>query len=312
MIEVVDFLLPRKVRRHKSIALYPETHHPENPLPRAKDFISGVKNRIEDDRLSMVAASVAFYIFLSIFPMLTVIISVYGLALEPQLIQSHIKALGSFVPKDVLDVLSTRIKDLASTQDQHLTLGVIGGILVSLWSANKAMKSVAKALNIAYDAKENRGVIKFNVVTLALTLASSIAFIIALLAIVFVPILVNTALAARAAGLIMVVGSWAGFALVLTGVFLMIYRYAPALHLGWRDLLPGAAATAVLFIIASVGFSLYVGNFGEYDKQYGALGAVVVTMLWLYFGTFIFLLGAEIITQLYRIPETGNKPASNR
>lgn len=229
--------------------------------------------------------------------MLAVAISIYGLALEPQSVQNHINALGSFVPKDVLDVVSARIKDLASTQSHSLSLGVAGGILISLWSANKAMKGTAKALNIAFDKSEDRGFIKLNAVTLALTLASSLAFIIALLAVVFVPILINAALASQAAGLIMTLGSWTAFALVLTGVFLMIYRFAPALRQNWRDLLPGAITAAVLFIIASVGFSLYVANFGEYDKQYGALGAVVVTMLWLYLGAFIFLLGAEIIAQ---------------
>jgi membrane protein len=91
---------------------------------------------------------------------------------------------------------------------------------------------------------------------------------------------------------------------VLTGAFLIIYRYAPALRRNWKNILPGAGTAAVLFIIVSVGFSIYVANFGKYDKQYGALGAVVVTMLWLYFGAFIFLLGAEITAQQHQNRET--------
>lgn len=278
-------------------------------MAESKKFILGVKNRIEDDRLSFVAGSVAFFIFLSIFPMLAVAVSIYGLVLEPQSAQSHIAALSGMMPQDVLDIVSARIKDLASQQNNALTLGVAGGILISLWSANKAMKNVTKALNIAYDTRENRGFIKLNAVTLALTLASSLAFIVALSAVVLVPILVNAALASRSAGLITTLGSWAAFAAVLTGVFLMIYRYAPALRRNWRDLLPGAVTAAILFIIVSVGFSLYVANFGKYDKQYGALGAVVVTMLWLYFGAYIFLLGAEITAQLYQKRETHGQRA---
>lgn len=266
-------------------------------MAKIKEFILGVKNRIEEDRLSMVAAGVAFYVFLSLFPMLAVAISIYGLALDPQSVQNHIEAMGRFVPKDVLDVVSTRIKDLASQQTRSLTLGVAGGILISLWSANKAMKAVAKALNIAYDTREHRGFIKLNAVTLALTLASSLAFIVALSVVVLVPILINAALASQSAGLITTLGSWAVFTLVLTGVFLMIYHYAPALHRGWQNLFPGTIIAAVLFIIVSAGFSLYVANFGEYDKQYGALGAVVVTMLWLYLGAYVFLFGAEITAQ---------------
>lgn len=276
-------------------------------MAKVKTFILGVKNRIQDDRLSLVAASVAFYVFLSIFPMLAVAVSIYGLALDPQSAQNQVNALGSFVPEDVLSVLSARIEDLAATQNHSLTLGVVGGILISLWSANRAMKAVAKALNIAYDTREHRGFIKFNAVTLALTLASSLAFIVALTVVVFVPILINAALASRSAGLMTTLGSWLVFSLFLTGVFLVIYHYAPALHRNWRNLLPGTITAAVLFIIVSAGFSLYVANFGEYDKQYGALGAVVVTMLWLYLGAFVFLFGAEITAQQYQNREESAK-----
>lgn len=252
----------------------------------------------------MVAASVAFYVFLSLFPMLAVAISIYGLVLDPQSAQNHINSLGTVVPKDVLDIVSSRINDLAAKEDRSLTLGLVFGILISLWSANKAMKGIAKALNIAYDTRENRGFFKFNAVTLALTLVSASAFLIALAVIVLVPILVNAVLAARSAGLITTIASWAAFALVLIGIFLMIYRYASTVHWpNWRSLLSGAVIAAVLFIIASAGFSLYVANFGKFDKQYGTLGAVVITMLWLYLGAFIFLLGAEIIAQRNRLRE---------
>lgn len=283
-------------------------------MAKVKTFILGVKNRIQDDRLSLVAASVAFYVFLSIFPMLAVAVSIYGLALDPQSAQNQVDALGSFVPKDVLNVLSARIEDLATTQNQSLTLGVVGGILISLWSANRAMKAVAKALNIAYDTREHRGFIKFNAVTLALTLASSLAFIVALTVVVFVPILINAALASRSASLMTTIGSWLVFSLFLTGVFLVIYHYAPSLHRSWRNLLPGTVTAAVLFIIVSAGFSVYVANFGEYDKQYGALGAVVVTMLWLYLAAFVFLFGAEITAQQHQNreerPRVHDKPGT--
>ncbi len=267
-------------------------------MKQVKEFVLGVIHRIGNDRLSLVAGGVAFYIFLSIFPALAATISIYGLAADPHVVQGHIDALGRFMPEDAFNVVSTRIRDLTSSHSSSLTLGVVVGILLSLWSANKAMKGVAQALNIAYDREEDRGFIKVNAITLALTLASSIAFIIALSVVVIVPILVNALLSIKSIELVTVISSWAVFILVLIGMFLMIYHFAPALHnRTWRDLLPGAITAAILFLIASVAFSLYVANFGKYDKQYGALGAVVVTLLWLYIGSYIFLLGAEINAQ---------------
>ena len=267
-------------------------------MAKIKAFVSGVLGRISNDRLSLVSAGVAFYIFLSIFPALAATISIYGLAADPQVVQSHVETLGQFMPEEALAMISARIRDLTSSQDSSLTLGLVIGIVLSLWSANKAMKGVAQALNIAYDRKEDRGFVKVNAVTLALTLASSIAFIIALSVVVVVPILVNAVLAIQSIEWVAMTSSWMVFIVVLIGMFLLIYHFAPALHeRGWRDLLPGAIAAAVLFLIASVGFSLYVANFGKYDKQYGSLGAVVITLLWLYIGSYIFLLGAEINAQ---------------
>lgn len=267
-------------------------------MAKIKAFLGGILGRISSDRLSLVAAGVAFYVFLSIFPALAATISIYGLAADPHLVQNHVEALGQFLPKEVQSIISARIRDLASSQGSSLTLGLVIGILLSLWSANKAMKGVAQALNIAYDRQEDRGFVKVNVVTLALTLASSIAFIVALSVVVVVPILINAVLTVQSMEWIAIASSWTVFILVLIGMFLLIYNFAPALHeRGWRDLLPGAIVAAVLFLIASVGFSLYVANFGKYDKQYGALGAVVVTLLWLYIGSYIFLLGAEINAQ---------------
>lgn len=270
----------------------------EFELAKIKAFVWGVSGRISSHRLSLVSAGVAFYIFLSIFPALAATISIYGLAADPEVVQNHVETLGQFMPKEALSMISARIRDLTSSQDSSLTFGLMIGIALSLWSANKAMKGVAQALNIAYDREEDRGFVKVNAVTLALTLASSIAFIVALSVVVVVPILINAVLSIQSIEWIAIASSWTVFIAVLIGMFLLIYYFAPALHeWGWRDLLPGAIVAAILFLIASVGFSLYVANFGKYDKQYGALGAVVITLLWLYIGSYIFLLGAEINAQ---------------
>lgn len=265
-------------------------------MAKIKKTAVGVKGRIKDDRLSLVAAGVAFYAFLSLFPALATVISIYGLLADAQTVQSHVERLGGIVPDEVLAVLSSRMEDLATTPDSSLTFGFVFGIIISLWSANKAMKAVSEALNIAYDMEEDRGFLKVNAVTLLLTLTSAIAFIIAIAVVVIVPVLVSTFLSHQAVATFTTLTSWIIFILLLVGMFLVLYRFAPARkrRQAWRNLLPGAALATGLFVIASLAFSFYVSNYGEYDAQYGALGAVVVLMLWLFIGAFIFLLGAEV------------------
>lgn len=265
-------------------------------MAKIKKTAVGVKGRIKDDRLSLVAAGVAFYAFLSLFPALATVISIYGLLADAQTVQSHVERLGGIVPDEALALLSSRMEDLATTSDSSLTFGFVFGIIISLWSANKAMKAVSEALNIAYDMEEDRGFLKVNAVTLLLTLTSAIAFIVAIAVVVIVPVLVSTFLSHQAAATFTTLTSWVIFILLLVGMFLVLYRFAPARkrRQAWRNLLPGAALATGLFVIASLAFSFYVSNYGEYDAHYGALGAVVVLMLWLFIGAFIFLLGAEV------------------
>lgn len=261
-----------------------------------------LKARIKDDDLGLVAAGVAFFGFLSVFPALATVISIYGLIADPQSVQSHISAMSGTVPQEVLNIISRRMESLASSKSSSLTFGFLFGLLLSLWSANKAMKALAKALNIAYDTEEDRGFVKRNAVTLALTLLASIVLIIAMAVVIIVPVLVSTFLSQQTAAVLTTVLSWLLFIALLTGLFLVLYRYAPANHQhdSWTSLVPGAVFASLGFVIASVGFSYFVSNFGRFDAQYGVLGAVVVMMLWLLIGAFIFLVGAELNAERHR------------
>lgn len=139
-------------------------------LSRLKPLATGIFERIDDHHLSLVAAGVAFYGFLSIFPAIATVISLYGLVTDAQTVQSHINSITGFIPQDVRDLLFSRMKDVASEQTSSLNLGLVIGIVLSLWSANRAMKAITQGLNITYEKDETRGFIKINFVTLALTL----------------------------------------------------------------------------------------------------------------------------------------------
>lgn len=260
-------------------------------IPTAK----GVYARINDHHLTLVAGGVAFFAFLSVFPAIATTISLYGLVADAGTVQENIDAITGFIPAEVKELLFSRMRDVASEQNSTLTWGLVVGILVSLWSANKAMKAVAKGLNITYEKKEDRGFLKINIVTLALTIVTSLVSILVIVIAVVLPIVVNYFLSQGTAQVLTLVLSWVLLVAVLMGLFLLLYRYAPARdrrpHI--KDSMPGALFSTTLIIVGSIAFSFYVKNFGTFDEEYGAIAAVVITLLWLYLGSLIFLIGAE-------------------
>ncbi|VUD58687.1 hypothetical protein TDB9533_02486 [Thalassocella blandensis] len=263
------------------------------------NFSRRMVNRFEADSLSLVAAGVAFYTFLSIFPAIASAISIYGLFTDIGNIQQHFSFMENVVPGDVLNIFIERASKLTQQNTNTLTFGVVFGLSVSLWSANRAMKAMTKALNIAYGVPESRSFIRVNLITLALTLFSTLVFIIALTSIVLVPIIVTVLLTSQAIEVVVVFISWMIFIGALFALFLTLYNFAPAIaHRSVKNLYPGAIMASVLTIFTSFCFTIYVANFGHYDEQYGALGAVVITMLWLFLCGLIFLVGAELNAEL--------------
>lgn len=260
-----------------------------------KRLAAGVFARIGSHHLSLVAAGVAFYGFLSIFPAIATIISLYGLVTDAQTVQSHINSITGFVPHDVKELLFRRMKDVASEQASSLNLGLVIGIVLSLWSANRAMKAITQGLNITYEKKETRGFIKRNFVTLALTLVTSLVTIVVILIAVFLPIVVSYFLSQDTTKVLTTIVSWLLLVAMLMGLMLCLYRYAPAREERpkMKESLLGAVFSTILIVLSSIAFSFYVSNFGKYDEEYGAISAVIVTLLWMFLGSFIFLLGAE-------------------
>lgn len=260
-----------------------------------KRFFVETKNRIEAHHLELISGGVAFYAFLAIFPAIATCISLYGLLADASTVESNIEAIAIFLPVEVKDLVFARMAHVATNQDSSLTLGLLVGIVLSLWSANRAMKAIAKGLNITYEKQENRGFIKFNLVTLTLTLISSMVVIVVFAITVILPMLVSYFLSQESAKIITVILSWLILIGVILSLFVVLYRYAPSRdeRPKIRDSLPGALFATILVLLGSIAFSFYVSNFGKYDEEYGAIATVVVTLLWLYLSSFIFLFGAE-------------------
>jgi membrane protein len=258
-----------------------------------------VANEAISDEVGMAAASCGFYALLALFPAISVAISLYGLVADPLTVAGQLEGLRGVLPASTFDLIAARVHDLAATGPTKLSWGLALGLAVALWSAMNGTKAIISALNVAYEERERRGFLRLNLVALLFTLGGILGVVLALAVIVVVP----AALAFAWPGPLAAAAVRAcSFGLLLGFVMLglaLLYRFAPSrAGARWRWITPGSLLAAGLWLAASLAFSFYVGNFGAYDAAYGALGGVVVALLWFYLSAYAVILGAELNAEL--------------
>lgn len=252
-----------------------------------------------EDRLMTEAAGVTFYVLLALFPAIAALVSLYGLVADPAAVEQHVAQLSGVVPGGGMELIEEQVRRLASQPSGALGFGAVAGILISLWSANQATKAIFDALNVVYEEEEKRGFVKFTLVTLAFTLGGLVFAIVAMLAVVVLPVALGFVGLGSEAEWALRVGRWPLLALVVGLVLAVIYRYGPSrTRARWQWVSRGSAFAAIAWLIASLGFSWYVTNFGSYNETYGSLGAVVGFMTWIWISTIVVLLGAELNAEM--------------
>jgi membrane protein len=247
------------------------------------------------DNMPIIAGGVAFFSFLAIFPALIAMISIYGLIASPGDVTRQINELSTQLPNDAQQLLEEQLTSIAQNSDGALSIGLVISILAALFSASGGVNNVVTAVNLAYDEVEARGAVKLRLLSLGLTLGA-IVFVLVTFALVAVVPAVLEALPLGIVGTILAqVLRWGLLLAVFTGSLAVLYRVAPdrdSPQFRWVSL--GSVIVTVIWVVVSVAFSLYVDNFGSYDKTYGTIAGVIVLMLWLYLTCFLVLLGAEI------------------
>ncbi len=268
-----------------------------------------VKGQIAKDRLSLVAAGVAFYGLLSLFPALGAIISIYGLVFDSQQVMQQIQTLEGLFPPAAMEMVVGQLQGLTQAGGTALGLGAVVGLLLALWSASAAIRSLMKALNVAYDEREKRSFLKRTGIALGLTLGAIVGSAVAIAAVVLLPAIVRAlGLGSVAAGII-AYARWPVLGLAAVFVFGMLYRYAPSRDpVHWEWLTWGAIIAAALWLGGSALFSWYVSNFGKYNETYGGVAAVVILLLWLLLSAYAILIGAEFNGELAH--KARNSPTS--
>ena len=263
-----------------------------------KQILQRVRDEIKADRLSMVAAGIAFFAFLAVFPGLSALVSIWGLLSDAAQVSEQMASLRGAIPPEGLELLTESAQRVAETSTGGLTLSLAVSVLVAGWSANKGMKGLIEGITIAYDENESdreRGFILGNLLSLGLTFGAIIFGMAALGVIVAMPLVFERVGVDPTSAAFFKLGRWPALALFVTLVLAFLYRIAPPREdPKWRWVTPGSALATVLWLVASIAFSAYSQNFGSYDKTYGSLAAVIVLLLWLQLSAFIILLGAEL------------------
>lgn len=267
-----------------------------------------VFDRFGNDNISLVAAGVAFYVMLSIFPALAAMVSLYALVGNPDDVASRVQDYGNLLPPEAMKLIIDGLHNFAKTAGTTLSWALATSVLLALWSARAGISSVMTGLNIAYEEVETRSFIVQTLMALGLTIGAVMFAVVVIFAVAVIPIILKVLPFGSLAATLLDIARWPILAVLVALGFAVIYRYGPSRkNASWRWISWGSVIATVLWLVGSIVFSIYVSKFGSYDATYGALGAVVVLLLWLWVSALVLLVGAEIDGELdQRASQTGS------
>lgn len=257
-------------------------------------FLLKLYRRAEQAELDLIAAGVAFFVFLAIFPAVAAIIAIWGTVYDPSVIGTQIELLKGFLPPDAFTLVVSQVDGLLAVRGPQLGWTTLFSTILALWSARAGVAALIRGLNAVHHLPNRPGgrhqlrAILLTLTLIGLALAAMIATVVAPILIGFLPVTVDTAF-------------WLHYGNLALGLVLLVlaiiiaYRAGPN-HMAVRPPLfsVGLLVAVVLWAVAARGFMLYLANFPSYNRIYGSIGAVVVLLIWLYVSAFAVLLGAAV------------------
>ena len=272
----------------------------EMPAPAWKDIVARTYKRIWDDNVGLVAAGVAFYGFFALLSLLGLIVLVYGFAADPFTVIKNMGALTAVLPTDVALIIGDQLMNAVQASQKTKGLGILLAFLVAVYGGTNGAASVITALNIAYEEKEKRSLLRFYLIAIAMTLFALVLALVALAATAALAYLQH--LLPQAPGGLVVAGKVIGYVLltvVAAGIASTLYRFGPSREdARWKWITPGSTFAAVTWLLLTWAFGIYVSRFTNYNATYGSLGAVVALLTWLYLSAYAFLVGAELNSEI--------------
>jgi len=255
--------------------------------PGWKATIKRALKEVKDDRITLIAAGMAYYMFLAIFPAFIALVGILGLIDAPDAIMSLSSSISTTLPGGAGELLVEPIQNAANPPEGASLTAAIVGVAVALWSATSGFVALQSGLNIAYDIGEDRKFIGKRAVALVLILLT------ALLGGVPSPIFTF------GERTVFVVLGWVLTVVAVIVLFSSYYAIGPKRETrGWKWVTPGGLLGAAIWILASLGFGFYVDNFASYGRTYGSLAGVIVLILWLYLSSLAILIGGELNAEI--------------
>jgi membrane protein len=258
-----------------------------------------------DDALG-IAAQLAYYLILALFPFILVLVSLMGTFGSQELASEVLGYFQRVMPEQAYEIIRTFTENIISGEARAPGLFTFG-ILFTIWAASGAFAALINALNRAYDVEETRPFWKVRGIAILMTLGLSVLVLIGVLLLVLGP-QIGTAIAnvfglERTFLLVWDVARWPVALFFMVFTVALLYYFAPDVEQPFRWITPGGLIGVLLWVLASVAFNFYVSNFGSYNKTYGSIGAVIVLLLYLYISSLTILFGATLNATLVRMKE---------
>jgi membrane protein len=252
------------------------------------------KRAIDDDILGL-SAQLAFYFFLALFPALLFVVALASYFPLDNLIQTLVNRLSGVAPPDIIAIIEEQLRNISQQrQGGLLTIGILG----ALWSASAAMVAIMGALNRAFEIDEGRPWWKARLVAIGLTVGTVLFLLLATVVVLLGPRLGEWMAGwvglGDAFALAWQILQWPIVFILVSLAISLIYYLAPDAEQGWVWISPGSLLATTVWLLGSLGFRFYVASFGEYNETYGAIGGIIVMLLWLYLSALAIMIGAEL------------------
>ncbi len=270
---------------------------------------------ILNDNVGAVAASIAFFVLLAVFPAIAAVVTIVSFFIDPLRLEELLAAYSELVPRGSISVLMQQIKRLseaAGSQTEVVTFTPYFGFLVLLWGTNKGTKALFRGLNVIFDCKESRGFITFTLVTLAFTLAAIVFLVFSLGAVLVVPAVLKVIGLSEGHARWIEMLRWIVLLVIVSAAIAVIYRYGPSRKVfEWRSIISGSCLAAVLWVASSALFSWYVSAFRNFVELYGSLSAIIGFMVWIWLSLISVMIGAELDAALMKGSEAAGRPKAH-
>lgn len=255
-----------------------------------------VMARVGRNNLGLLAAGVAFFGFLAVFPAIGAALTIWGFFADPGAVFRQMQMLQTLMPENAYAIISDQLQGIAAADKAGAGVGALVALLFAFWASSKGTRALITALNVAYEVEETRNIVKHYIMSLVFTVGGVIFALLSVAAIAAIPPVLEALRLGTLSEIAIHLARWLGVILLfMTGVA-ALYQWAPAHQRNRRFkwLTPGSLFAAIVWILASAAFSLYAGEFANYNKTFGSLGAVAALLMWMWVSSYVVCLGAQL------------------